>query len=212
MITHENETLCVSAWAERFGIPATVLFDRLSRQWPMQKALSTPVDSFENNCTNFLEWNGERRSVRHWAKQTGLKHATILSRIKKGWTAERILTTPPLIVRESKPAKKRMITFQGETHHLAEWARRMDIPAGILQERLAENWSIERALTTPKGAARKDSKTDRRVTHNGETKTIGEWSKESGTPVAVIFGRIKQGWPPEKAIFRPVTRNRWLDA
>jgi len=43
----------------------------------------------------------------------------------------------------------RLITFNGETRPLIEWARSLGICHSTLQERL-ENWSVAESLTTPK--------------------------------------------------------------
>jgi hypothetical protein len=42
----------------------------------------------------YLELNGERRTVAEWAKIKGLPYGTILSRVQRGWEAERTLNTP----------------------------------------------------------------------------------------------------------------------
>jgi len=39
------------------------------------------------------------------------------------------------------------ITFRGETHHIAEWARRIGMNPLSLASRLHKGWSVERALT-----------------------------------------------------------------
>lgn len=42
------------------------------------------------------------------------------------------------------------ITFRGETKHLAEWARTLNMNPSTLRDRIQKNgWSVERALTTP---------------------------------------------------------------
>lgn len=46
----------------------------------------------------------------------------------------------------------RYITYRGETHTLAEWARILDIKYGTLGSRLRYGWSIERAFNTSKYA------------------------------------------------------------
>lgn len=43
----------------------------------------------------------------------------------------------------------RKVTFNGETLHLAEWARRTGISDKLIGQRLKAGWSVERALTTP---------------------------------------------------------------
>jgi hypothetical protein len=42
-----------------------------------------------------------------------------------------------------------LLTYNGETHTQAEWARIVGIKYSTLQRRLLDGWSVERALTTP---------------------------------------------------------------
>lgn len=44
--------------------------------------------------TRFIEFMDERLSVRDWSDRTGLKVATIHTRLRFGWTPERILSEP----------------------------------------------------------------------------------------------------------------------
>lgn len=47
---------------------------------------------------------------------------------------------------------------------------------------------------------------NRRVTINGITKTVAQWSEETGTNRRTIEYRLDHGWPPEKAVKEPVKR------
>lgn len=49
----------------------------------------------------------------------------------------------------------RTIEHGGEVHCIAEWARRLGMPAGLLYHRLYAGWSVERAFTTPNTERRK---------------------------------------------------------
>lgn len=42
-----------------------------------------------------------------------------------------------------------LLTFNGETHCVTEWAEIKSISVGTLRSRVSRNWSIERALMTP---------------------------------------------------------------
>jgi hypothetical protein len=44
----------------------------------------------------------------------------------------------------------RMLTLNGETLCLSEWAERIDLPANALYMRLYNGWSIEQALIRPR--------------------------------------------------------------
>lgn len=43
----------------------------------------------------------------------------------------------------------RLISFNGETLHLAEWTRRLRMSHSVIQNRLKRGWTIAEALTTP---------------------------------------------------------------
>lgn len=45
-ITFDGKTMCVSAWAELLNMNRATLNQRLKKGWPIEKALTTPVDSF----------------------------------------------------------------------------------------------------------------------------------------------------------------------
>jgi hypothetical protein len=45
------------------------------------------------------------------------------------------------------------------------------------------------------------------VTHNGETKPIGEWAEQYGLPYNVLQTRLANGWDFERAVSEPVHRN-----
>lgn len=42
-----------------------------------------------------IRWRGERLSVFEWAARTGIPASVLHDRLRNGWTAERMLTTPP---------------------------------------------------------------------------------------------------------------------
>lgn len=47
-------------------------------------------------CSVYIEFNGERKTIGEWAKETGLTHSMIKGRLNRGWSIERALTTPPM--------------------------------------------------------------------------------------------------------------------
>jgi hypothetical protein len=51
----------------------------------------------------------------------------------------------------NKPRIKHLITFNGITKPLAQWASEMNLPYETIHNRLfARGWSVEKALTTPR--------------------------------------------------------------
>lgn len=58
---------------------------------------------------------------------------------------------------------------------------------------------------TPKMNAN-NRRSNRLLTHNGETACISEWSKRTGIPYQNITARLGKGWTVEKTLTQPVRR------
>lgn len=55
---------------------------------------STPKEQANNmNRNHFLEFNGEKLTISQWADKIGVKYVTLNTRIHRGWSVERALTT-----------------------------------------------------------------------------------------------------------------------
>lgn len=64
-----------------------------------------------------------------------------------------------------------------------------------------------RWATTKEQASNK--RNNHRITINGQTKTVSEWSKETGLSKDLIRYRVKAGWPVEKLFIEPTkTKNK----
>ncbi len=53
------------------------------------------------------------------------------------------------MVAKGRQKKETFLTFNGETLHLAEWARRTGLDPATISRRIRVGWSIEKALTLP---------------------------------------------------------------
>lgn len=99
------------------------------------------------------EWREDYAVFEAWARTHGYSPEMVLARIdkSKGYSPENcrwVTKTDPARFRRSRT--RNMITYNGETRSLSEWARIVGMRRGTLSERLkAYGWSIEKALTTP---------------------------------------------------------------
>jgi hypothetical protein len=56
---------------------------------------ATHADQIRNRSfTVWLEHDGRRMCMKDWSKEIGLKYHTLKSRLRKGWSVEKALTTP----------------------------------------------------------------------------------------------------------------------
>jgi hypothetical protein len=103
------------------------------------------------------EWKMDPASFFKWAKE---------NRYEEGLTIERIDNNGPYSPENCKwiPLKEQannkrtshIITFNGETKTVAQWATYLNIPRYILYNRINNyGWTDERALTTPVGERKK---------------------------------------------------------
>lgn len=59
------------------------------------------------STTRIIECHGERRSVIEWSELSGIPFAVLMCRLKRGWEAERAISTPIMrIHRRSSPEQK----------------------------------------------------------------------------------------------------------
>jgi hypothetical protein len=103
--------------------------------------------------THMLTYAGRTQCVTAWCEEFGIKVTTFYSRRAANWSVEAALTTPTIARGQRK--NNRLITHDDKTQSARAWARQLGLRYTTLLQRLDNGWSIEMALTTPVGAARK---------------------------------------------------------
>ena len=83
-----------------------------------------------------------------------------------------------------------------------EWAIANGFKEGLTIERIDNNGNYEpgncRWATMLEQANNKRS--NRTITHNGQTKTVIQWSRELGVSASAIYQRIASGWPSDRLL------------
>ncbi len=99
-----------------------------------------------------------------------------------------------------------LLTYKGKTMTLTEWAEKVGLPRYTLNNRIIKyNWSIKDALTLPNKIQEKNAKL---YTYNNKSRSLLNWSKETGIKKETLRSRIKMyNWPLEKALTTPL-RNK----
>ncbi|MDF1600167.1 hypothetical protein PZ895_10300 [Mesorhizobium sp. YIM 152430] len=110
-----------------------------------------------------------------------------------------------------------LLTFNGVTQSISEWALDYGITVEIIMQRLRAGMRVGKAITKPmlvkKGFRLPDpsEEEDRRptrpnaimATFNGETRSLLEWSRITGISRTTIGRRLDEGWTIEKALTTP---------
>ena len=134
-------------WAYNNGYKPGLTIDRIDVNGNYEPSNCRWVTMQEQNYNrtdnHLLTYKGETKCLAEWESQLGIDHRTILIRLNNGWTVEQALSTPI-----NNHLTK--ISYNNQTHTLAEWATITNINVGTLHSRLKIlHWSIEKALTTP---------------------------------------------------------------
>lgn len=87
----------------------------------------------------YVEVEGEAVCVEEAGRRLGIKGSTVRYRLMKA-VNKRDLGAPAL------PGNTKLITFNGETLSMKDWAKRLNIGRAALSMRFKYGWSLERAL------------------------------------------------------------------
>lgn len=94
-----------------------------------------------------------------------------------------------------------LITHNGVTLTLTEWAQRLGITRSTLSARFnLRGWTIDKAMSSEIGDGSRLP--PRFITHNGMTMNLTQWAKHVGISHSAIHRRLKAGWPLQMALHR----------
>ena len=88
---------------------------------------------------------GQTMCVADWAERTGLRSNTIIDRLKAGWSDHDAVTKPVDIIGNRK--HRHLITLNGNTKPVSEWAKELGIPAHRIYHRALRGWPPEKVLS-----------------------------------------------------------------
>jgi DNA-directed RNA polymerase specialized sigma24 family protein len=90
-----------------------------------------------------------------------------------------------------------MVTIEGRTMCIADWADALNIDVDLVRSRLQRGWKeIEALGMTPKNTPARTSyiRSDARwVEHNGRRMILAEWCKELGIKSKTVYSRLMRG-------------------
>lgn len=169
-----------------------------NKQWKHYGARGITVcERWAKSFASFLSDMGERPGTgREWTVERQDNNV--------GYCPENCIWATPQVQTHNK-RNNLWYEFNGKRMLLPDWARETGMPLQTLKARIRQyGWTIERALTTPIGAPRINS---RMLTINGRTQPMCQWAREVGIDYQTLKRRIQQGIAPERAIM-PVMPSR----
>lgn len=98
----------------------------------------------------------------------------------------------------------KLVTFQGRTQTIDEWAAEVDIAPATLKERLRWRWPLERALRgreRARSTRTNNGPAGRVIEAHGRALTIREWAAELGVHRKALDSRLSR-YAPEVALVR----------
>lgn len=98
-----------------------------------------------------LTYEGRTLTLAQWAKQLGMTYDSIRARYRMGWPTEAILGSPANKYHKERKihATSRVLTHDGKTMTVSQWARHLNISHEVLRSRVKYGWDTARILTTP---------------------------------------------------------------
>jgi hypothetical protein len=109
---------------------------------------STHKEQGRNRRSNHMITHaGITQCITDWAISAGMSVQVLKSRLNQGWSMEEALTTP---VRPLTPTDvPTVITYNGITQSLAQWAKDLHMSYATLYKRLVRGTSFEEAIKNP---------------------------------------------------------------
>jgi hypothetical protein len=96
-----------------------------------------------NKANNaWLEVGGRRMVLADWAAETGLDPTLIAHRISRGWPPEKVISK----IRYAAGRPKKMLTFDGKTMCLKEWAGHLGLNPATLTLRMKRTNNVAEIL------------------------------------------------------------------
>lgn len=139
------------------------------------------------------EWRNDFPAFLRWACGNGYQLGLTLDRIDVNGNYEpsncRWVT---MKVQNNNKRSNRLITMNGKTQTVSQWADELGLDYGVVRNRLHDGLPLEKAF------ADADLRTAPLITYHGKTQTVTAWSRETGVNRRTIARRLARGWSLEK--------------
>ena len=146
----KNDFSLFRDWAINNGYNDSLTIDRIDNNGCYSpdncRCVNNTIQQNNKRNNHLITFNGKTQTMSQWSKELGIDAKIISHRLNEyHWDIERALSTPPDIT-----LNYRLITYNGETKSLSEWARCLGFNMYTLWSRIVrKGWPIEKAFTTP---------------------------------------------------------------
>ena len=93
----EKDFMSFYNWAYENGYEDNLTIERIDNDknyCPENCCWISKSEQSKNRSTNhYITFNNETKTLTDWSRETGINRTTIYSRLRKGWSIERTLTT-----------------------------------------------------------------------------------------------------------------------
>ena len=144
MMTYKGMRLSMQAMAAHTGINYGTLKSRIRSGWGIEKAIDTPTGVQQSEAMR-IEYEGKKLTLRQWSEIKGIPAEVLRKRISRGMDYAKVFSAPV----KDMGLPEKLVTFNGMTLPIKEWAKRTKITYRAIAQRLQRGWTVERALTTP---------------------------------------------------------------
>lgn len=169
-----------------------------------QRCFDTKIECYKNyggrGITICDEWKNNYSAFKEWAINNGYKDDLTIDRIDVNGNYEPNNCKWATRKEQANNTRtNRNITYNNETHTLAEWSDITGIQRDVIKSRIEKGWSLDNVFS--KGV-RHSSR--RYYTYNGETHNLTEWAKKMNINYATLIKRLKKGLDIEQALTKPL--------
>lgn len=145
---------------------------------------------YNKRTTVYVEYEGRKYTYEELSLLLGIPKTTLISRVKRGWTDEKLLG-----VYHYKNCEK--VEYEGKNYTFSELAKISGLPRKIIYQRIRKcGWTVEQAISTNIGEFNPNIKL---YEYNGEMLSLTEIARRCGLNRTTLQYRITNGWSIEKA-------------
>ena len=139
LITYKGETMDVTEWADKVGIPASTLYDRLAYGWTLDEVFSKPIKQCN---TEYYLYEDASHTLSEWAQIKDMNYDVLYHRVvDQHMSIEEALT---------KPVGRGKVKFNGRWDTIANFAKEYGISVETVRGRMRrQGMTLAQALTIP---------------------------------------------------------------